>query len=972
MKRLRISTLAALLFLLLKGLTIQAQTYQITGKVLDSDQKEPLPGASVFLPELNKGTITDFNGNFQLECKATDVSLKISFIGYLPQSIPLNLLIDKSKNLTVLLEQNTTKLEEVYVGGEASGQMKAMIDQQKAENIQNIVSAEQIGKFPDMNAAEAMQRITGITVQRDQGEGKYIQLRGTPPEMTNFNINGEQIPSPEGAVRYVGMDIISADQIETIEVTKVLTPDMDGDGIAGSVNIVTQKAKKEIPEIKASLASGYNKLRGTPNYNLQLSYGARKNNLGVQINASYYQNKQGSDNIEAEFVKGPFWGSQDEGKNNYHQMYQELQLRYYETFRKRVGLSATIDYKYNKNDNIYLRGMFNQFSDKQTRSRKTYDLEDAVDINNYLYGGIIHDVKYRTKEQQVNTLNLGGENNFNLFKINYEVAYAQAIEETPDRLEAAFDNPGQALQITLDRDRTTFPKPIMQNPVHDSIANDYANFEFKGMELSRSLVNDNNITSKINIEIPINIQSIEGKGYLKFGGKIRRKNKDQDVVVKAFSEYNTKWFDFIYPKTRPRDELNLMDVSSGLKTDNLLNQGYVVEQIPDAQKMRDFYDFNSFLFYYGDKYDTESREKSLLADYTASESITAYYAMLNYKFRKLSIIAGLRAENTLVKYEGNSIIKNIRGYFDSTIVESDFREHNFLLPNIQIKYTAAEGLNIRAAYTESFSRPNFEDVLPIREEDRDNIKYGNPKLEYPYSKNLDLMVEQYLKKDGLLSAGLYYKKIEHFITPYKLHAFDIGVGSHVDIEMPINGKEADVFGVELQCQYKFGFFDQTPLPKFFSNFGIFSNYSFTYSDATMSKRRPANFSSDTIDIKNEGINVFLNLEEDEHISLPGQSKHAANLAFFYEGSKLYAKLSANYHDKYLLNMGGDADLDEYVDQAWQLDFTASYDINKQIKCFVDVMNMLNTPSTVYLGSTNYLQKQEYYSWSARLGFKLYL
>lgn len=951
---------------------MKAQNYEISGMVLDAVNRESLPGASVVLVETNRGTIADFAGAFKLTTRRQNVNLKVTYIGYIPQTISLNLLLDKSKNLIILLEQNTTDIDEVIVSGQAEGSTKAFIDQQNAENIKNIVSAEQIGKFPDMNAAEAMQRITGITIQRDQGEGRYIQLRGTPPEMTNFNINGEQIPSPEGSVRYVGMDIISADQIETIEVTKVLTPDMDGDGIAGSVNIVTQKAKREIPEIKISMASGYSQLRGTLNHNFQLSFGARKKKMGLQFNTSYYENQQGSHNLEAEFVKGPFWGSQNEGVNNYHLMYQEFQLRYYETHRKRIGFSATLDYEFNKNHNIYLRGMLNQFNDQQARSRKTYDLEDAVDINNYLYGGIIHDVKYRKKEQNVNTLNLGGRNNFGFFEIDYELAYALAKEKVPDRLEAAFDNPGQALQITLDRDGTSFPKPFMQNPVHDSIANNYANFEFKGIELSESEVNDHNLTAKLNLHVPFKFSFLPGKGTLKLGGKIRQKEKTKDDEVKAFSEYNTKWFDFIYPTTRPRQEMKLTELSTGVKTRNLLNQGYVVEQIPDPYKMRDFYNFNSFLFYYGDKYDTESRVKSLVADYNAHELITAYYAMLQYELPKLSMYAGIRAENTHVSYEGNAIIKNSRGYYDTTLVSQDERDHHFLLPNFQLKYSPSKKLNFRAAYTTSFSRPNFEDVMPVREEDRDNIKYGNPDLLYPFSKNFDLMLEQYLKNNGILSAGLYFKKIENFITPYKLHAFDVGVGGHVDIEMPINGKESHIWGAEIQGQFKFSFFDNTALPGFFSNFGLFSNYSLTFSDATIYQRLPANFSNDTIDIKNQGVAVFMNLNEIEHISLPGQSRHSANLAFFYEGKKLYAKLSANYHDKYLRNLGGDADLDEYVDEAWHLDFNASLAINNNIKCFIDVMNILNTPSTVYLGSTDYLQQQEYYSWTARVGIKINL
>ncbi len=942
--------------------------YKLSGKVLD-EKGEPLTGANVFISGTTQGASTKIDGTFLLEpISKKEVEVKVTFLGY--ENYTQQLDLGKTKNINIRLQLSSQDIEQVEVTAVTEGQTKALISQEKAENIMNIVSAEQIERFPDINAAEAMQRITGITLRRDQGEGKFIQLRGTPPEFTNFNINGEQIPSPQGGVRYVGMDIISADQIETIEVTKVLTPDMDGDGIAGSVNIVTKKAKSEVPEIKANVSAGYSELRGTPNYNMQLSYGARKNKFGFQMNASYYQNEQGSDNVEAKFVKGPFWGNQDDSVNNYNVMYQEYQLRYYETLRKRTGLSATLDYEFSKKHTIYLKGMFNQFSDEQTRSRKIYDLEDAVDINNYLYGSVIHDVKYRTQKQQVNTLNFGGENDLGFLKLDYELAYALAKEETPDRLEASFDNPGQALVTRLDRDGTTFPKPVFDHPVHDSIANDYANYEFNGLKLTESDVNDENLTAKINIEVPIRVAFLPGNGFFKLGGKVRQKNKSKDEQVKSFSSYDPDWFDFIYPSTRPRQTLNLVDISSGVKTTNLLNQGYVVEQIPDPNKMIDFYNFNALFFYYGDKYDTESREESLLADYTARELINSYYAMVQYEFSKLTLIGGVRIENTHVDYKGNSVMKNSRGYYDTSYVVSDDRYHNFILPNFQIKYSPIDRLNIRGAYTSSFARPNFEDVLPIREEDRNDIKYGNPDLQYPFSKNIDIMVEKYLSHDGIISAGLYYKKIDNFIIPYRIHAFDKGIGGYVDIESPINGKEADVFGVEFQGQFKFTFLEETSLPGFISNFGIYSNYALTYSDAIMNKRYPANFSSDTIDMSNGGINSFMNIDEEEHINLPGQSKHALNLALFYEGKKFYAKLSANFHDNYLEQAGNDADLDEYVDKAWHLDFTSSYAINKHLKCFVDVMNILNTPKTMFLGSTNYLQMQEYYSWWGRVGVKL--
>ena len=125
------------------------------------------------------------------------------------------------------------------------GQARALNQQQNAPNIMNVVSADQIGAFPDPNAAEAVQRVPGVSIQRDQGEGRYVLVRGTEARLNSMMIDGERIPSPEGDIRSVALDVIPADLLESIEVTKALTPDMDGDAIGGAVNLVTRQAPEK-------------------------------------------------------------------------------------------------------------------------------------------------------------------------------------------------------------------------------------------------------------------------------------------------------------------------------------------------------------------------------------------------------------------------------------------------------------------------------------------------------------------------------------------------------------------------------------------------------------------------------------------------------------------------------------------------------------------------------------------------------
>lgn len=932
------------------------QGYSLQGTVTDRSTGEALPGATVMIKNTTTGLSTDNEGSFKFtNLKDNKIELITSFIGYQTDS-SIHQLKSGNNTVKIRLTPVTSTLQTINVTAKTSGQNKAFVEQKEAENIKNMVSAEQIEQFPDMNAAEAIQRIPGITLQRDQGEGRYVQLRGTPPELTNFNINGEQIPSPEGNVRYVGMDIISADQIEMIEVTKVLTPDMDGDGIGGTVNVITKKAESDIPDIRATVAGGYNNLRETANYQMQFSYGQRNNKLGFQVNSSYYQNNQGADNLEFKYVKGPFWGSQDEGVDNYHVQYREFQLRHYDITRKRIGLSATLDYTFDQHNNLYLRGMYNNFEDHENRYRKVYDLDDAVSENYYLYGGIDHDVKNRTKTQNITSLNLGGENLLNRIKIDYELSYALASEKQPDYIETRFDNPGQAIAVKFNMINPKFPKPYFPNPEEAENAYDYAHYEMDELLFKNEQVNDKNYTARLNVEIPARIG--DNQGYFKFGGKTRLKRKTRNVEAMDLGAYFTT--SNIYPGTGP--DLSVLTVEDqGFSDNNLLNQGYVIDHMPSASRMKAFYEYNS-QFFIIDR--TATKIQGYGSDYEANENIYAGYGMFRFYFNRLMVLGGVRYELTDIDYEGRRIITE-KGRFSKMDTLTDTRTHHFVLPQLQFKYMLDETTNLRAAATYTYSRPNFEDVLPYREEDNDEVRYGNPDLKFPLSLNLDLLAEKYIR-NGVISGGLFYKNINDFIFYYKRFAHEGDPADYglVEITKALNGNEAFVYGAELQSQFNLSF-----LPGILSNFGLYLNYTYTYSEAYINQRYPANYSDAIVIFGEDDLSVFSSDSTQERITLPGQAKNTANLAIFYETKKFYAKLAANYHDAFLNELGADKDLDQYYDQAWHLDFTANYSISPHIKVFTDFLNITNAPLRYYLGTPDKTLKLEYYSWWSRVGIK---
>lgn len=942
----------------------------ISGIVIDGNTREVLPGAAIQVENTAFGTATAADGHFKLAgIQTSSAALLVSYLGYEKQRIEVDFSKESSIFLEITLQADATMLDQVQITDEAEGQVKAMIEQKTASNIKNIVSSEQLEEFPDMTAAQAMQRIPGITLQRDQGEGRFIQLRGTPPELTNFNINGEQIPSPEGGVRYVGMDVISADQIDQIEITKVLTPDMDADGIGGTVNIKTKQAMSRKPEINGTLAGGYNHLRQTPNFQAQLAFGRRygkKEEFGIYLNGSYFVNSYGSDNMEFKYVKGPFFGGNpDTTEANYQVQYTEFQLRHYNIVRSRTGFSGTLDYRFNDHSKIYVRGIYNRFTDDETRRRKIYTLDDAVTENLYLYGGLEHDIKDRLKIQSLTSINLGGEHRLNAsgFSIDYEFAYSFAKEEEPNRLETTFENFGQAITMKIDKSDPEWPRITYPNPGNAIYADDYARYDLDEHLMSTTDIKDENVAGKLNFTLPYG-KNPENSGFVKFGGKVRIKKKISDVEVKNYAAYKLNQY---YPDYG--DTLSLVNVEDGFRTDDLFGEGYVLEYIPGADNMREFYDFNAAHFVYGSKGYTESRIKSNDEDYTAHEHIYAAFAMVQHDFRKLMLLGGLRYERTYVDYRANRITTTRTGYYDTMNVLTDTRNLDFLLPQVQVKYSFTDDLNLRGALTYTYSRPNFDDVIPYRHEERDDITYGNPDLDYPTSLNVDLLVEKYLLDGGIISGGLFYKEIDNFIFNYTRYAHegDPENWSLKKITTPLNGIESFVYGLEAQTQFKMFF-----LPGIGQYFGLFLNYTYTYSEAFIYKRYPANFSTDIIEPGQDPEDVFYNTDEREQITLPGQAMHTANAALFFESTKVYAKISANYHDTFLYSLGGDSDLDEYYGEALHLDFNAFYRINTHFTIFTDVVNLTNAPLRFYLGKPDQerVQKKEYYSWTARIGIRL--
>ena len=214
----------------------------ITGRVVD-EAGLTLPGATVRINALSKKTVTDEIGAYKiLGLPNGKHEVTVNYIGFNPQTTIVTVANGKATvadfKLAIASGHN---LSDVVVSGQISSTLKALNQQKNSDRIVNVISADQIGRFPDPNIGDALKRIPGVYVQLDQGEASLISIRGTDPSKSTININGSSIAGT-GENRAVGISAIPADMVQTVEVTKAVTPDMDGDAIGGVVNLITRKA----------------------------------------------------------------------------------------------------------------------------------------------------------------------------------------------------------------------------------------------------------------------------------------------------------------------------------------------------------------------------------------------------------------------------------------------------------------------------------------------------------------------------------------------------------------------------------------------------------------------------------------------------------------------------------------------------------------------------------------------------------
>ena len=838
----------------------------------------------------------------------------MSYVGYSPVELKITIPAGRTLEKDVVLNEGV-ELQEIVVGGAFQGQRRAINAQKSNLGITNVVSADQVGKFPDSNIGDALKRISGINVQYDQGEARFGQVRGTSADLSSVTVNGNRVPSAEGDTRNVQLDLIPADMIQTIEVNKVVTPDMDADAIGGSINLVTKNSPYK-RSIAATAGTGYNWISEKAQLNLGFTYGDRffNDKLGLMVSASYQNAPSGS--YDTEFT----WEQDKDGKAYVN----DYQMRQYYVTRERQSYSAALDWDISTNHKLTFKGIFNNRNDWENRYRtnlKDLEPDGSATVRIQTKAGTPDNRNARLERQRTMDFALGGEHLFGLLSMDWHASYAKASEERPNERYIDFQLKKQKFDIDLSNERQPFasPKDGSTMTLNDE-------FSLKELTEQQEDIKEQDLKFSANFKLPF-----KNGNKLKFGAKVVRKTKDKTVDFYEYSPLDEDAF-------MENSLKNTVDQSNKhFMPNNKYQTGiYASKEYTGALDLN-----NPALF------EKEQVQEELAGNFEARETVSSGYVRFDSKITdRIELMSGLRIENTNLAYTGRTYDA------DEDITGKTERQRNSyinFLPSLLVKWNVNDDFKVRGSFTQTLSRPKYSALVPsvnIKRSDNE-ITIGNPELKPTTSYNFDLSADYYFSSIGLVSAGIFYKKIDDFIVDQVSTNYEYQGNVYTRFTQPKNAGNANLLGVELSYQRDFGFI--APALKCI---GFYGTYTYTHSRV-------------------EDFN-FEGRENEEGLSMPGSPAHTANASLYFEKAGLNIRVSYNFASDFIDEMGESTFYDRYYDKVNYMDANASYTFGKKIKTtfYAEANNLLNQPLRYYQGTKDRTMQAEYYGVKMNAGVKI--
>ncbi|SNT67609.1 TonB-dependent receptor [Amphiplicatus metriothermophilus] len=812
--------------------------------------------------------------------------------------------------------------DEIVVIGTKLSRQKAIEEKRDDSRVVDALGIDELGQLPDKNVGESLNRLPGVTMLVEKGEGRFVQIRGVNPGLNNVAINGVSLGSPEqeGGGRGAPLDVISGGVLGGVQVIKTPTPDMDAQGIGGTVNLKTAMPFDRDDAFYGYLTGryGYEEIRpkdegfgGHDPYAVDALVAGKLANdtIGWLIGASW---------SDREYIaQGRYQDDWDESSGI--GLPVNVKNNYYVIGRERLNINGAVEFRPDDETQFFVRGFYADWSEFQHRNRFEENLSSGVVPLTGRSGvsgpnRVNANIRLEKADKELFTIAAGGEKTFGAYTLTFLGQRSENDLSEPNdfwefRSAAIFGPNAWALNdlnvVDITPDAGT---PDRQDP---------SLFGLRRVRFFDRALEEITWTGKADLR-----WDIDDSFYLKTGAKYASTDRILDEGRRRFN---------------PGASALTLGTSPAFTDGAFINDtdaGDVPNIFMNIDGLNAFFaDPANASFFEADLDDNFVADNA--ADYALRERIIAGYAMGEKQYGDLELIAGARVEWTDIESSGNLLLNGV-----ATRVE-DGGDYVTVTPSIIANYRPDESLVFRAAVTRALGRPDFDIIAPRSTATDDGgpiatVNIGNPDLRPRTSWNFDLSAEWYPNDFTALSVGLFYKDISDELVPFTeslttqaemdaalaarglVGAIDTSVLTRLDLKTTINGASAELKGIELLGQTQFDF-----LPSPLDGFGASASATFIDGETT--------------------------LPTGEVLPLVGQAEKTYAFSVFYQKGPIDASVSYAFNDSFLTDPNSNPDLvlDQGAFGRW--DAKIAYNVRENVKLFVEGVNLNNEPTTEFQG-----------------------
>jgi TonB-dependent receptor len=937
----QLSFLAIFVFLA-STVSVRGQTAKgaLNGRVTDLSGGV-LQGAQIELQSRDISVVSNTLGEFFInDLEPGQYTVNVSYVGFKTFTKTVEITASQAAHLDVKLGVESQNLEVLVTADRVSAEAEAVNRERTADNIVQVLPDDVIRSLPNANLADALGRLPSVSLERDEGEGKYVQVRGTEPRLTNTTIDGVNVPSPESGVRQIKFDAIPADIVESVEINKTLQANMDGDGIGGSINLVTKTAG-ERPTIAVSGMGGYMPiLGGRPQVEstgtIGQRFGAQKR-FGLLVGGSYDWSGRGIDDLEPTSDLGTL-------PNGSTAVWKDaIDVREYRYYRTRWGLAGSADYKLNEGSNLYARLLYSDF--QNYGDRWVYSLTDNTPDVSLLAGngGGTGTPSFNTQDRRpdiaISSLLVGGKHVLTSTWYSWDVSASRSRDISAAPGTANFESALATSNCEFDPAATKSVYRPQFTPACFSEAYDPTTMKLRDAQISHGL------SAQVNLQVA----GAMAKRYhigshlasIEIGGKFRNAHKFDDT-------YNV---DFA-----PSGDIFLNQFPNGFVNNHYYDNSYKLGYNPNYQSVRNFVNANPADF------TSESTFGADPSNYGLTEKVASGYLMNTLDLsNRVRVVAGVRFEGTdLTTLSFDNQTNSLSDRANGSYVK--------VLPSASLRYAFTSSTDLRLVYGRGLSRPDPQDIAQSVTftttgspgSVKNTATLGNPGLKAETADNFDVLVEHYLNPFGMVTAGFFYKNLKDPIVTksFVLNNFQPSpiapVGTYT-VTQPLNAGSAWISGFEAAYLQHLTF-----LPGVLSGLGVSANYGYTASRASGLSGRS------------------------DHPRLLRNAPNTWNLSPTYDRGRVSIRVGLSYNQANISSYnfqdgtdGSDATPgglkgpfgDVYFYSHLQVDAQGSVRLAHGLTFIMYGLNLSNEVFGFYQGQPQFMIQREYYTPTIAAGFR---